>query len=105
MKAVNGRTVFNHEWTYDLLVIAEAEAVLHDKILIFLNFILVHLTLLHFRKVPGDDVLPARGHNGILLLPFTDIEPAGEMVNIFRVHDEEVKKTDLAGVNEMLWFI
>lgn len=100
-KAINGGTVFNHEWAYDLLVIAEAEAILHDKILIFLNFILVHLTLFHFRKVPGDDVLPGRGHNGILLLPFTDIEPEGRMLNIRRVHNE-VKKPDLAGVNEML---
>ena len=94
-------TVSNHEWTYDLLVIAEAEVVLHDKILIFLDFILVHLTLLHFRKVPGDDILPGRGHNGIFLLPFTDIEPEGRMLNILRLHNE-VKKLDLAGVNEML---
>ena len=102
-KVVNIRTVSNHEWTHDLLVITETEAVLHDEILIFLDFVLVHLTLLYLGKVPGDDVLPGRGHDGILLLPFTDIEPEGRMVNILRAYNEE--KTDLAGVNEMLWFI
>jgi hypothetical protein len=67
-KVTNKRTASDHDWTYDLLVIAEAEVVLYDKVLILLDLILVHLTLLHFRKVPGNNVLPGRSHNRIFLL-------------------------------------
>lgn len=73
-EAFNERTFSDHDWTYNLLVIAEAEVVLHDKVLILLDFILVHLTLLHFRKVPGNNVLPSRSYNRILLLRFTDVK-------------------------------
>ena len=88
-----------------MLVIAEAEVVLYDKILILLDFILVHLTLLHFLKVPGNDVLPGRGYNGIFLLPFTDVESEGTVVNILRVRDEKTGGTDLAGESDIVWFI
>lgn len=91
-----------HGWTYNLLVIAEAEVVLYNMILVLLDFILIHLTLLHFLKVPGNDVLPGRGHNGIFLLPFTDVESESTVVNILRVHDEKTGGTDLAGENEIL---
>jgi len=56
----------------DLLVIPEAEVVLNDKVFIFLDFILVHLTFLHFRKVPGNDVLPGRSHNRVFLLSWLE---------------------------------
>lgn|SRR6266850_45225 len=94
-----------HGWTYNFLVIAEAEVVLYNKVLILLDFILIHLTLLHFLKVPGNDVLPGRGYNGIFLLPFTDVESEGTVVNILRVYDEKTGRTDLAGVKEIAWFI
>lgn len=74
-KAINERAVSLDTETYDLLIIAEAEVVLYDKVLIFLDFILVHLTLLHFRKVPGNDVLPGRSHNRVFFLSLTDVKP------------------------------
>jgi len=89
-------------WTDDLLVIAEAEVVLYNKILILLDFIFIHLTLLHFRKVPSNDILPSRGHDSIFLLPFADIEPEGMIISILRVHDGKMGRTDLAGLNEMV---
>jgi hypothetical protein len=92
-------------WTYNLLVIAEAEVVLYNKILILLDFILIHLTLLHFLKVPGNDVLSSRGYNGIFLLPFADVESEGTVVIILRAYDQKMGRTNLAGVNEILWFI
>lgn len=104
-KEINEWTDSSYEWTYDLLVIAEAEVVLYNKILIFLDFILIHLTLLHFREVPGNNILPGRGHNCIFLLPFTDVKPEGRTVNILAVHSETTGRADLAGVKEMLWFI
>ena len=61
--------------TYDVFVVAEAEIILHNKIFIHLDFILIHLPLLHFGKVPGNHVLPGGSHDRILFLTLADVEP------------------------------
>jgi len=57
-----------------LFIVPELEIVLHDHVFVFLDLILVKVSLLNLREVPCDDILPRRCDNGILFLPLALIE-------------------------------
>ena len=61
--------------TYNFFIIAKLEVVLHDLIFIFLDFVMIEFAFLDFRKVPSNNILPSRGHDGVLLLTFPLVEP------------------------------
>lgn len=75
----------NTKATHNLLVVAKLEVILHDMIFVFLDFISIKKSSLHFREVPRDNELSSGGNDGILLLTLALVESAHQNQNLERI--------------------